>query len=194
MSAKGNVEVSRRRTRAASPLRAGFGYVLEGRIFFELEGEEPREIVAGEAFWEPGGDVMHSQVANLDADTWARFIVVCICAPGVGMITMLEPEEIVARDHLRHPSARQRQNQLSPKLDVAQRKPKRREVWPCKRSSCGTRRPVPLGCHWRRCPTRTPQRTMSSCRCARQASPHMSWNGRAPGRTERGVTARRAFP
>jgi quercetin dioxygenase-like cupin family protein len=36
-----------------------FGYVLEGRIFFELEGEEPREIVAGEAFWEPGGDVVH---------------------------------------------------------------------------------------------------------------------------------------
>jgi quercetin dioxygenase-like cupin family protein len=28
-----------------------FGYVLEGRIFFEMEGEEPREIVAGEAFW-----------------------------------------------------------------------------------------------------------------------------------------------
>ena len=31
-----------------------FGYVLEGKILFELEGEEPREIVAGQAFWEPG--------------------------------------------------------------------------------------------------------------------------------------------
>lgn len=84
-----------------------FGYVLEGRIFFELEGEEPREIVAGEAFWEPGGDVVHYQVSNLDANTWTRFVAVCICAPGVDMITMLEPEEILARDHLRHPSARQ---------------------------------------------------------------------------------------
>jgi quercetin dioxygenase-like cupin family protein len=84
-----------------------FGYVLEGMIFFELEGEEPREIVAGEAFWEPGGDVVHYQVSNPDPHTWSRFVAVCICAPGVEMITMLEPEEIVARDHLRHPSARQ---------------------------------------------------------------------------------------
>ena len=83
-----------------------FGYVLEGRILFELEGEEPREIVAGEAFWEPGGDVVHYQVANLEAHAPSRFIAVCICSPDVDMITMLEPEEIVARDHLRHPSAR----------------------------------------------------------------------------------------
>lgn len=84
-----------------------FGYALEGRILFELEGEAPREIVAGEAFWEPGGDVVHYQMSNLDADRWARFLAVCICAPGVDMITMLEPEEIVARDSLRDPSARQ---------------------------------------------------------------------------------------
>jgi len=30
---------------------------------------------------------------------------VCICAAGVDMITMLEPNEIAARAHLRHPSA-----------------------------------------------------------------------------------------
>ena len=84
-----------------------FGYVLEGRILFELEGEEPREIAAGEAFWEPGGEVVHYQVANLDPDSWSRFLAVCICAPGVDMITMLMPEEIAARDHLRHPGARQ---------------------------------------------------------------------------------------
>jgi hypothetical protein len=35
---------------------------------------------------------------------------VCICAPGVDMITMLEPEEIAARDHLRHTSVRQNVN------------------------------------------------------------------------------------
>ena len=87
-----------------------FGYVLQGRILFELEGEAPREIVAGEAFWEPGGDVVHYQVANLDSDSASRFIAVCICAPGVDMITMLEPEEIAARDHLRHTSVRQNVN------------------------------------------------------------------------------------
>jgi quercetin dioxygenase-like cupin family protein len=87
-----------------------FGYVLEGRMLFELEGEEPREIVAGEAFWEPGGDVVHYQMVNLDQNTWTRVLAVCICAPGVEMITMLEPDEITARDHLRHPSARRHQS------------------------------------------------------------------------------------
>jgi quercetin dioxygenase-like cupin family protein len=81
--------------------------VLEGKIRFELEGEAPREIAAGEAFWEPGGDVVHYQMSNLDADGWSRFLAVCICAPGVDMITMLEPEEITARDSLRHASVRQ---------------------------------------------------------------------------------------
>jgi quercetin dioxygenase-like cupin family protein len=87
-----------------------FGYVLEGRVWFELEGEAPREIVAGEAFWEPGGDVVHYQVANLEPESWSRFLAVCLCAPGVDMITMLEPDELVARDHLRHPSARRHSN------------------------------------------------------------------------------------
>jgi quercetin dioxygenase-like cupin family protein len=87
-----------------------FGYVVEGRILFELEGQAPREIVAGEAFWEPGGDVVHYQVANLEPEIWSRFLAVCICAPGVDMITMLEPDELVARDHLRHPSARRYSN------------------------------------------------------------------------------------
>jgi quercetin dioxygenase-like cupin family protein len=87
-----------------------FGYVLEGKMLFELEGEEPRAIVAGEAFWEPGGDVVHYQIANPDPDNWLRLIALCLCAPGVEMVTMLEPAEIVARDHLRHPSARQHGN------------------------------------------------------------------------------------
>lgn len=84
-----------------------FGYVLEGRVWFELEGEEPYEIKAGQAFWEPGGDVVHYQIGNLEADAWSKFIAVCICAPGVDMITMLDEDELRARDHLRHPSARQ---------------------------------------------------------------------------------------
>ena len=83
-----------------------FGYVIEGRVLFELEGEAPREIKAGEAFWEPGGDVVHYQIANLEPEVPSKFLAVCVCAPGVDMITMLEPDEILARDHRRHPSAR----------------------------------------------------------------------------------------
>jgi quercetin dioxygenase-like cupin family protein len=83
-----------------------FGYVLQGRILIEIEGEAPTELAAGEAFWEPGGEVVHYQMGNLDATGWSSFFAVCICAPGVDMITMLEPQEIAARDSLRHPSAR----------------------------------------------------------------------------------------
>jgi quercetin dioxygenase-like cupin family protein len=83
-----------------------FGYMLQGRMLFELEGEAPVEIAAGEAFWEPGGEVVHYQTRNLVAADWSRFLAVCICAPGVDMITMLEPQEIASRDALRHPSAR----------------------------------------------------------------------------------------
>jgi hypothetical protein len=73
----------------------------------ELEGDEPTELSAGQAFWEPGGDVVHYQMKNLEPTAWTRLLAVCICAPGVDMITMLEPHEIAARDALRHPSARQ---------------------------------------------------------------------------------------
>jgi hypothetical protein len=75
-------------------------------MLFELEGEAPREIKVGEAFWEPGGDVVHWQAATLEPEVPSKFLAVCICAPGVHMITLLEPDGIVARDHLRHPSAR----------------------------------------------------------------------------------------
>ena len=43
-----------------------FGYVLEGTTLFELEREAPREIVAGEAFWEPGGDVVANARSLID--------------------------------------------------------------------------------------------------------------------------------
>src|SRR5215471_15146355 len=59
-----------------------FGYVLEGKVRFELEGEAPRELAAGEAFWEPGGDVVHYQLANLEPAVWSRVLAVCLCAPG----------------------------------------------------------------------------------------------------------------
>jgi len=81
-----------------------FGYVLEGEILFELEGEEPYPIKAGEAFWEPGFDVVHYQAANLRTDMASKFVVFMLCAPDVPMMTYLGEDEISARAHLRHPS------------------------------------------------------------------------------------------
>jgi quercetin dioxygenase-like cupin family protein len=79
-----------------------FGYMLDGEILFELEGEAPYRIKAGEAFWEPGGDVIHYTVANLLADRTSRFVVVMLCAPGVEMITMVDDEELAARTKARN--------------------------------------------------------------------------------------------
>ncbi|MEU8632590.1 cupin domain-containing protein [Amycolatopsis sp. NPDC048633] len=84
-----------------------FGYVLEGEILFELEGQEPYPIKAGEAFWEPGGEVVHYQAGNLRDDIASKFVVCMVCAPDIPMLTFLEDDEIRERDHLRHPSARQ---------------------------------------------------------------------------------------
>ncbi len=41
-----------------------FGYVMEGALRFELEGEPERVVEAGGTFWEPGGDVIHYQDGN----------------------------------------------------------------------------------------------------------------------------------
>ncbi|MFJ1763414.1 cupin domain-containing protein [Amycolatopsis sp. NPDC088138] len=74
-----------------------FGYMLDGEMIFELEGEPERVIKAGEAFWEPGGDVIHYQAANNLADAWSRFVVVMLCAPGQEMLTLVGPDELAAR-------------------------------------------------------------------------------------------------
>jgi quercetin dioxygenase-like cupin family protein len=82
-----------------------FGYLLDGEMIFELEGAAPRVIRAGEAFWEPGGDVVHYRAANNLADAWTRFVVVMIGPPGVPMLTYLTDDEIAARRGRRHPAA-----------------------------------------------------------------------------------------
>jgi quercetin dioxygenase-like cupin family protein len=84
-----------------------FGYLSEGSMIFELEGEAPRLINPGEAFSEPGGEVVHWQAANALDDRWTRFIAVMVCAPGVPMLAYLDDEEIALRQPLRHPSARE---------------------------------------------------------------------------------------
>lgn len=84
-----------------------FGYMLEGEMLFELEGEAPYPIKAGEAFWEPGGDVIHYTIANLLADRTSRLVVFMLCAPGVEMITMVSDEELAAKAGERIPAPTQ---------------------------------------------------------------------------------------
>jgi quercetin dioxygenase-like cupin family protein len=80
-----------------------FGYMVEGAMVFELEGEAPRVVRAGEAFHEPGGDVIHYQAANHLADAPSRFVAVMMCEPGRPMLTLVDAAELAARAHLRHP-------------------------------------------------------------------------------------------
>ena len=74
-----------------------FGYVVAGEMLFELEGEAPRVIKAGEAFWEPGGDVIHYQDGNNRSDVPVKFTVTMLCAPGQEMFTLVPEEELVER-------------------------------------------------------------------------------------------------
>jgi len=77
--------------------------MLDGEMTFELEGEPERVIRAGEAFWEPGGDVIHYQSANNLQDSWSCFSIVMMCVPGQPMLTLVDQEELADRRHLRAP-------------------------------------------------------------------------------------------
>jgi quercetin dioxygenase-like cupin family protein len=80
-----------------------FGYVVQGEVIFELEGEPERIVRAGDAFWEPGGDVIHYQAANNRVDTSATFVATLVCPPGQEILTFVTAEELAERAHLRHP-------------------------------------------------------------------------------------------
>lgn len=79
------------------------GYVAEGAVRWELEGEPERVIKAGETFWEPGGDVIHYQNGNALSDTPAKYVVVMLGAPGRPMLTPVDEDELEKRAHLRAP-------------------------------------------------------------------------------------------
>ncbi len=87
-----------------------FGYVLDGEMVFELEGEPARVVRAGEAFWEPGGDVIHHQDGNNRDDINrddipVRFTVTMLCEPGKPMLTLVDEDELVRRENRRAPRA-----------------------------------------------------------------------------------------
>lgn len=71
-----------------------FGYVLEGEMVFELAGEPPRVVKAGEAFWEPGGDVIHYQDANNRTDMPLRYVVTMMMAVGQPMLVFVDDAEL----------------------------------------------------------------------------------------------------
>ncbi|GAA4906744.1 quercetin dioxygenase-like cupin family protein [Nonomuraea thailandensis] len=80
-----------------------YGYVVKGAINFELEGDPVRVVRAGEAFWEPGGDVIHYQDGNHLADEESAFVVTMFCAPGQPMLIPVSAEELEARRDRRAP-------------------------------------------------------------------------------------------
>jgi hypothetical protein len=82
-----------------------FGYVVDGEMVFELEGEPARVVKAGEAFWEPGGDVIHYQDGNNRDDIPVRFTVTMLCEPGKPMLTLVDSEELARRKNRRAPLA-----------------------------------------------------------------------------------------
>lgn len=80
-----------------------FGYVIKGELAFELEGEPERIIRAGESFWEPGGDKIHYRGANNLPDAETQFVATLLAAPGQPVLTLVTPEELEERKHLRTP-------------------------------------------------------------------------------------------
>ena len=56
--------------------------MIDGEMLFELEGEAPRVLRAGDAFWGPGGDVIHYQDANNRTDIPCSFVLTLFACPG----------------------------------------------------------------------------------------------------------------
>src|SRR3954464_2636940 len=78
----------------------GFGYMIDGEMLFELEGEAPRVLRAGDAFWGPGGDVIHYQDANNRTDIPCSFVLTLFCVPGQPMLEWVTEEELEERKGL----------------------------------------------------------------------------------------------
>jgi quercetin dioxygenase-like cupin family protein len=78
-----------------------FGYVTQGEILFELERQPPRVLKAGDALYEPGGDVIHYQGANNLPDAQSQLVVTMFAPAGTPVLTLVSAEELAERRHLR---------------------------------------------------------------------------------------------
>jgi quercetin dioxygenase-like cupin family protein len=74
-----------------------FGFVIQGEMIFELEGEPERVVRAGETFWEPGGDLIHYQDGNNLIDAETRFVVTMFGVPGQPMLIPVGAKELEER-------------------------------------------------------------------------------------------------
>jgi quercetin dioxygenase-like cupin family protein len=79
----------------------GFGYMIDGEMLFELEGEAPRVLRAGDAFWGPGGDVIHYRDANNRTDVPCSFVITMLYVPGQPIREWVAEEELEQRKALR---------------------------------------------------------------------------------------------
>jgi quercetin dioxygenase-like cupin family protein len=83
------------------PSGPAFGYMIDGEMLFEIEGESPRVLRAGDAFWGPGGDVIHYQDANNRTDIPCSFVLTMLSAPGQPLLERVTDEELEERKGLR---------------------------------------------------------------------------------------------
>ena len=83
------------------PSGPSFGYMIDGEMLFEREGEAPRVVRAGDAFWGPGGDVIHYRDANNRADIPCSFVLTMLRAPDQPMIEPVTEVDLEARKGLR---------------------------------------------------------------------------------------------
>jgi hypothetical protein len=74
--------------------------MIDGEMLFELEGEPPRVLRAGDAFW-GAGDVIHYQDANIRTDIPCSFVLTLFCLPGRPMVEWVTEEELEERKALR---------------------------------------------------------------------------------------------
>lgn len=56
---------------------------------------------AGDAVFEPGGDVIHYQGANNLSDAQSQLVVTMFAPPGTPVLTVVGAEELAERRHLR---------------------------------------------------------------------------------------------
>jgi len=77
--------------------------VVEGEMRMELQGLPERVVRAGEAFWEPGGNVIHYQDGNNRDDISLRFTVTMLCEPDKPMLVLVDDEELAQRKDRRAP-------------------------------------------------------------------------------------------
>lgn len=77
-----------------------FGYMIAGEMLFERDGEPARVLRAGDAFWGPGGDVIHYQDTNLRTDIPCSFVLTMLCDPGLPLLERVGEEELRHREPL----------------------------------------------------------------------------------------------